>query len=131
MSAMMTIALMRAQVQRAQNEGEHFVSVNVLDVLEVLGMAESREHHAKLEKPMRLIGWANPVSLRELPLSRSRYFSKIHRKKSPEHNVEIYISADLTQKCAEMSEWIKGRDEDLTVREADHVPGIQTQEKRA
>jgi len=117
----MTIAFVRAAVQRAQNHGHKTVELNVLDILEILPKVESNLHHERADKPMKRLGWISPVAvLGMFSGKKGKRASRVLRFKTPENNMEVFYCDKLSEKVKESEELVAARDAGIAEKEKDH-----------
>ena len=92
---------MRADMDRSKNHGERSLDVSILDLEEILNLAESVECIDKMSRARKHAGWAKPGSLSMLNGGKKKYTS-ISRRRSDEFNTEVFYSDDLKEKQREV-----------------------------
>lgn len=96
-----TISYLRADMDRANNQGARTLEISLLDLREILSLAESAEMHAQTKNATKHAGWIKPGSLSMLR-SGGKNFTRISRRRSDEFNTEIFFAADLREKQREI-----------------------------
>lgn len=100
-----TISYLRADMDRAKNQGARTLEISLLDLREILSLAESAEMHAQTKNATKNAtkhaGWIKPGSLSMLR-SGGKNFTRISRRRSDEFNTEIFFAADLREKQREI-----------------------------
>lgn len=91
-----TIAFLSANLERARQQCSRTVEVNVLDLQEILSLADSAVKRGKADKAVNSAGWARPGSLYALK-SGKRSNTRIARRKSEEFCVELFHADDLRE----------------------------------
>lgn len=92
-----TISYLRADMDRSRNQGDRTIEVSILDLDDVLKLAESAEHFEKASKPIKHAGWAKPGSISMLNGGKKKY-TRISRRRSDEFNTEVFYVDDLKER---------------------------------
>lgn len=120
MSIEMTLAFVRASVQRAEHQGDKTVELNVMDMLELLPKVESNLHHERAEKPMKRIGWVSPGSVIGMfSAKRGKRGARLLRFKTPENNMEVFYCDNLGEKARESEQLVAARAAEILEKEKD------------
>lgn len=98
-----TLAFLLASIQRAENEGARSLDVSIKDLRELMPFVEAGMHTAKIERPMKHLGWMRPGSVAAL-CSGSKRFTRVSRKKDAEFNVEVFYADCIRDKQRESDE---------------------------
>lgn len=109
-----TIGYLRADMERAKQEGASRLSISMVDLEEVLRAAESFQSRDTAEKAKRHAGWAKAGSIHQLRSGQKKIVS-ISRRKSEEYNVELYFGCDLKAKQQEFDAAMNARKAELEV----------------
>lgn len=96
-----TISYLRADMDRAKNHGERSLDVSILDLEEVLKLAESVEYLDKMARAGKHAGWAKPGSISMLNGGKKKY-TRISRRRSDEFNTEVFYADDLRERQREV-----------------------------
>ena len=111
MSIEMTLAFVRAAVQRAEHQGDKTVELNVLDMLELLPRVESYNHKERADKPMKRLGWVSPGSVKGMfSGKKGKRGARLLRFKTPENNMEVFYCDKLSEKIEESERLVSERD---------------------
>ena len=100
MSIEMTLAFVRAEVQRAEHHGNTSVEINTRDMLELLPLIESGLHKTRSERPMKRAGWTNPAGMQAM-LGAKKRGVRMLRFKTDEFNLELFFCDTLRDKVEE------------------------------
>lgn len=120
MSIEMTLAFVRAAVQRAEHQGDKTVELNVMDMLELLPKMESNLHHERADRKMKRLGWVSPGSvLGMFGAKRGRRGARLLRFKTPENNMEVFFCDKLSEKIKESEQLVAARAAEILEKEKD------------
>lgn len=92
-----TISYLRADMDRAKNHGARTLDVSILDLDEILRLAESCEIHNLAVSATKHAGWAKPGSISMLNGGKKKY-TRISRRRSDEFNTEVFYADDLKER---------------------------------
>lgn len=95
-----TISYLRADMDRAKNQGSRSLDVSILDLDEILRLAESSSMHERTGSAKKHAGWIKPGSLSMLRSGKKK-FTRISQRRSDEFNTEIFFADDLKEKQLE------------------------------
>lgn len=95
-----TLSFLLAAMQRAENEGARSLDVNIKDLRELLPFVEAGMHRAKLEKPMKHLGWMKPGSVAALCNGNKRA-TRVSRRRDDEFNMEVFFCDSIREKQKE------------------------------
>lgn len=96
-----TISYLRADMDRSKNQGARSLDVSILDLEEVLKLAESVEYLDKMARAGKHAGWAKPGSISMLNGGKKKY-TRISRRRSDEFNTEVFYADDLRERQREV-----------------------------
>lgn len=96
-----TISYLRADLDRAKNQGSRSLDVSILDLDEILRLAESSSMHERTGNAKKHAGWIKPGSLSMLRSGKKK-FTRISQRRSDEFNTEIFFADDLKEKQREV-----------------------------
>lgn len=88
-----TISYLRADMDRANNQGARTLEISLLDLREILSLAESAEMHAQTKNATKHAGWIKPGSLSRLR-SGGKNFTSIVAADRREKQREIDAAKD-------------------------------------
>lgn len=89
-----TISHLYADIHRAEQEGARCVTVNILDLKEVLGLADSAVKREAAENANQHVGWMKPGSILAVRAGR-KMFTRVSRRRSDEFCVQVFYGGTL------------------------------------
>lgn len=102
MSIEMTLAFVRAEVQRAEHHGKTTAEINIKDMHEILAKVESNIHHERAGGPMKRLGWVSPYDVHAMCSGpKGKRGLRMLRFKTPVNCMEVFYCDNLKEKMAE------------------------------
>lgn len=98
-----TISHLYADMDRANQQGAKSISINLLDLKEILGLADSAAMRATAENAKKHAGWVRPGGVLALRTGKKAFVS-VSRRRSDEFCLELFYGGDLHEHLPKANE---------------------------
>ncbi len=89
-----TISHLHADMDRARQQGARSITINLLDLKEILALADSAHQRETADAAKKHAGWARPGSIMALRTGQKKLV-RISKRKSEEFCVELFFGGAL------------------------------------
>lgn len=88
-------------MDRSKNQGARVVEVSILDLEEILSLAESADARGQIASANKHAGWAKPGSISMMTGGKKKFIT-VSKRRSDEFNTEVFFADDLKDKQREV-----------------------------